>query len=118
MNLIHRARRIVLVAIAASTVAIAGGAAGTAHVDAGVAPHPSTGRFGPPRTELTLTAVTTATAPRSPTAKRGVSNGLTNNLLTHKTVDVPKPDVYNVFVAAYNADGFGGWCIVHQVDMT
>jgi hypothetical protein len=47
-----------------------------------------------------------------------VANGLTQNLLTHKAVDVPKPDFYNVFVAAYNKDGFGGWCIVNHVDMT
>ena len=71
MNLIHRARRTVLVTIAASTVAIAGGAAGTAQVDAGVAPHPSTGMVATPTSDLTLTAVTTATAPRSPTAKPG-----------------------------------------------
>jgi predicted phage tail protein len=47
-----------------------------------------------------------------------VSNGLTNSLLTHKTVDVPQPNVYKVFVAAYNSAGPSGWCIVNNVDMT
>jgi hypothetical protein len=30
---------------------------------------------------------------------------------------VPQPNVYRMFVAAYNADGFSGWCIVDKVHM-